>query len=91
MYRILWKKLNSKIDSQDTYPYCNLNVKFTKERLQIVKSLISIYIIEFSKVYDISNEPDKHKKSDGFTAKILISIFGNNILLPLNVQGNIHI
>ena len=66
-------------------------MKFTKERIQIVKSLISIYIIEFSKVYDISNELDKYKKLYGFIVIILISIFGNNILLPLNVQGNIHI
>ena len=57
-------------------------MKFTKERLQIVKSLISIYIIEFSKIYDISNELDKYKKLDDFIVKILISIFGNNILLP---------
>ena len=66
-------------------------MKFTKERLKIVKSLISIYIIEFSKVYDISNELDKHKKLDDFIVKIIISIFVNNILSPLNVQGNIHI
>ena len=80
-------KLNSQIDSHDIYPYCNLNVKFTKERLQIVKSLISIYVTEYSKIYDISNELNKYKKLDEFIEKILISIFSNNILLPLESAG----
>ena len=62
-------------------------MKFTKERLQKLKSLISIYIIVFSKLYDISNELDKYKKLDDFIIKILISIFGNNILLPLESAG----
>ena len=81
------KKLTSKIDSQNTYPYCNLNVKFTKERLQIIKSLISIYVTEYSKIYDISNELNKYKKLDEFIEKILKSIFSNDILLPLESAG----
>ena len=81
------KKLNSQIDSQDIYPYCNLKVKFTKERLQLVKSLISIYVTEYSKIYDISNELNNYKKLDDFIEKILKSIFGNNILLPLESVG----
>ena len=62
-------------------------MKFTKERLQIVKSLISIYVTEYSKIYDISNELNKYKKLDDFIEKILISIFSNNILLPLESAG----
>ena len=81
------KKLNSQIDSQDIYPYCNLKVKFKKERLQLVKSLISIYVTEYSKIYDISNELSNYKKLDDFIEKILKSIFGNNILLPLESVG----
>ena len=81
------KKLNSQVDSQDIYPYCNLKVKFTKERLQLVKSLISIYVTEYSKIYDISNELNNYKKLDDFIEKILKSIFGNNILLPLESIG----
>ena len=62
-------------------------MKFTKERLQIVKSLISIYVTEYSKIYDISNELNKYKKLDEFIEKILTSIFSNNILLPLESAG----
>ena len=80
-------KLDSQIDSQDIYPYCNLNIKFTKERLQIVKSMTSIYVTEYSKIYNISNELKKYTKLDDFVEEILKSTLGYSSLLPLDTVG----
>ena len=76
-------KLNEQIESRNIYPEINLRVKFTQERLQKVKYMISIYITEYSKAYDISQELNKYKKIDNFVEEILKSIFGYNILVPL--------
>ena len=85
--RFYKKKLNSQLDSKDIFPYCSLNVKFTKERLQIVKNMISIYVTEYAKVYDISNELKIYKNINNFIEHILKSIFGNSILVPLEIVG----
>ena len=85
--RFYKKKLNSQLDSKNIFPYCSLNVKFTKERLQIVKNMTSIYVTEYAKVYDISNELKKYKNINDFIEHILKSIFGNSILVPLEIVG----
>ena len=76
-------KLNEQIKLRNIYPEINLKVKFTQERLQKVKYMISIYISEYSKVYDLSHELNNYKKIDNFVESILKSIFGHDILVPL--------
>ena len=76
-------KLNEQIKLRTFYPEINLKVKFTQKRLQKVKYMISIYISEYSKVYDLSHELNKYKKIDNFVESILKSIFGHDILVPL--------
>jgi len=82
------EKLNLQIyNSQDNYPDCNLYVKFTNERLQFVKNMISKYVTEYSKIYDISKELNQYQKLDDFIEEILKSILGNSILFPLEKSG----
>ena len=76
-------KLNSQIKAHDNFPVCNVTVKFKEERLQDVKYMITLFISEYSKIYDISTELNKYKKLDLFVESILKSIFGYNILIPL--------
>ena len=76
-------KLDSQINKRNFYPVCKVKVKFTEERLQEVKYMITLYVSEYSKVYDISNELNKYKKMDYFVEDILKSIFDSNILVPL--------
>ena len=78
------KKLKRQIEERNNYyPECNLDVKFTEERLELVKYMISTYISEFSISYNLSNELNKYKKIDDFVEEILKSIFGYRILIPL--------
>ena len=77
------EKLNHQIKQRNVYPVCNLNVKFTEERLQQVKYMISVYVSEYANAYDLSYELNEYKKIDYFVEKILQSIFGYNILTPL--------
>ena len=82
------EKLNMQIyNSQDIYPECNLYVKFTNERLQFVKNMISKYVTEYSKIYDISKELNQYQKLDDFIEEILKSILGSSILFPLEKAG----
>ena len=76
--------LDSQINKRNGYyPVCYVRVKFTEERLQEVKYMISLYVSEYSKVNDISNELNKYKKMDFFIEEILKSIFDRSILVPL--------
>ena len=77
------KKLESQIKSHDIYPTCNVRVKFTKERLQEVKYMISVYVSKYAKAYDLSSELNNYKNIDLFVEEILKSIFGYSILIPL--------
>lgn len=86
-------KLNSQIKKRNyNYPVCNVNVKFTEERLQEVKYMITLYVSEYSKINDLSYELEKYQKMDLFVEKILKSIFNHNILLPLeSAEKNIRL
>jgi hypothetical protein len=77
------QKLNSQIKKYNKYPICNVNVKFTEERLQDIKYMITLYVSEYSKSHDISHEINKYKKLDLFVEEILKTIFDYNILSPL--------
>ena len=77
------EKLNTQINKRNNYPICSVNVKFTEERLQNIKYMITLYVSEYSKLHDISYELNKYKKLDLFVDDILKSIFGHKILSPL--------
>jgi hypothetical protein len=85
------EKLKNKIKKRDVYPECEINVKFTEERLEEVKNMIELYITEYSKVNDISFELDKFedKKIENLTQEIMKEIFGNNIFEPLQSNDKI--
>ena len=85
------EKLKNKIKKRDVYPECEINVKFTEERLEEVKNMIELYITEYSKVNDISFELDKfeEKKIENLTQEIMKEIFGNNIFEPLQSNDKI--
>ena len=76
-------KLHSQIQNRDIYPHCNLRVKFTRQRLQDIKNMISLYLAEYSKIHDLTQELQKHKNINEYAEYILKNIFNDNILTPL--------
>ena len=84
-------KLNNQIYERNFYPECNVSVKFTEERIEEVKSMVEIYITEYSKKYDISFELDKfeEKKVENLSKEIMEEIFGKHIFEPLESTDKI--
>ena len=84
-------KLREQIEKRNFYPECEVNVKFTEERIYEVKKMVEIYITEYSKKNDISFELDKfeEKKVENLAEEILKNIFGNNIFEPLQSTDKI--
>ena len=84
-------KLREQIEKRNFYPECEVDVKFTEERIYEVKKMVEIYITEYSKKNDISFELDKfeEKKVENLAEEILKNIFGNNIFEPLQSTDKI--
>lgn len=84
-------KLKNQIKERNFYPECNISVKFTEERLEEVKNMVEIYIMEYSKKNDISFELDKYeeKKVENLSKEIMKLIFGRHIFEPLESTDKI--
>ena len=88
--------LMKQIEKEDKYPYLSfyIRVKFTKERLDIVKNLVESYLRNYSSKNDLSFELDKfeERKYEQLTEKILHNIFGYDILQTLDdVDKIVHL
>ena len=83
--------LRNQIKERKFYPECHVNVKFTENRISEVKSMVELYITEYSKMHDISFDLDKYeeKKVENLAENILKTIFGINILEPLQSTDKI--
>ena len=83
--------LRNQINERKFYPECHVNVKFTENRITEVKSMVELYITEYSKIQDISFELGKYleKKVECLAENILKTIFGSNILEPLQSTDKI--
>ena len=83
--------LRNQIKERKFYPECHVNVKFTENRISEVKSMVELYITEYSKMHDISFDLDKYeeKKVENLAENILKAIFGHNILEPLQSTDKI--
>ena len=80
--------LRKQIEKQDKYPYLshNIRIKFSEERLDIVKNLVESYLRNYNTKNDLSFELNKFedKKYEQLTEAILKNIFGNDILQTLD-------
>ena len=88
--------LKKQITKEDKYPYLsyNLRVKFSEERLDIVKNLVESYLRNYSAKNDLSFELNKFddKKYEQLTEIILKNIFGKDILQTLeDVDKIVHL
>ena len=99
IYRSIWfyeDLLRKQKEKEDKYPYLsyNIRVKFTQERLDLVKNLVESYLRNYSTKNDLSFELDKfeEKKYEQLTEKILKNIFGYDILQTLDdVDKIVHL
>ena len=80
--------LRKQIDKEDKLPSLSafVHVKFSEERLDVVKNLVESYLRNYCEKNDLSFELDKfeEKKYEHLTEKILKNIFGDNILQTLD-------
>ena len=92
-YKNLLRKQIEKVEKYPTLSY-RINIKFTEERLDNVKNLIEAYLRDYTSREDLSFELDKFedKKIEQLTEKILINIFGKDILKTIDdVEKIVHI
>ena len=86
--RFYEKLLDKQINKEDKLPSLSsrIQVKFSEERLDVVKNLVESYLRNYSEKNDLSFELDKYeeKKYEQLTGKILKNIFGNDILQTLD-------
>ena len=88
--------LEKQIKKEDKYPYLshNIRVKFTDERLDIVKNMVESYLRNYCADKDLSFELNKFedKKFEQLTEKILKNIFGDDIMQTLDdVDKIVHL
>ena len=88
--------LENQIRQAKKYPILSssVNVRFSEERLDNVKNLIEAYLRDYTSRNDLSFELDKYedRKIEQLTEKILINIFGENILQTLDdVDKIVHL
>ena len=88
--------LEKQIKKEDKYPYLsdNIRVKFTEERLDVVKNLVESYLRNYCAKKDLSFELNKFedKKFEKLTEKILKNIFGYDIFQTLDdVDKIVHL
>ena len=92
-YEDLLRKQIEKEDKRPTLSY-KIRVKFSEERLDIVKNLVESYLRNYNTKNDLSFELDKfeEKKYEQLTEKILKNIFGDDILQTLDdVDKIVHL
>ena len=88
--------LRNQIEKAKKYPELShrIKVKFTEQRLENIRNLIEAYLRDYTSKNDLSFELDKFedKKIEQLTEKILINIFGNDILKTIDdVEKVVHI
>ena len=89
---LLYKQLKK----EDKYPSLSnyIKIKFSEERLDIVKNLVESYLRNYSAKNDLSFELKQYeeKQYEQLTEKILKNIFGNDILQTLDdVDKIVHL
>ena len=92
-YEDLLQKQIRKEDKSPSLSY-NIKVKFSEERLDIVKNMVEAYLRDYCSKNDLSFELDKfeEKKYEQLTEKILKNIFGKDILQTLDdVDKIVHL
>ena len=88
--------LHKQIKKEDKYPSLShhIKIKFSEERLDIVKNLVESYLRNYSAKNDLSFELKQYeeKQYEQLTEKILKNIFGNDILQTLDdVDKIVHL
>ena len=80
--------LNKQLKKEDKFPSLSpyIKIKFSEERLNIVKNMIESYLRNYTDKNDLSFEINKYeeKQYEQLTEKILKNIFGNDILQTLD-------
>ncbi len=80
--------LNKQLKKEDKFPSLSpyIKIKFSKERLDIVKNMVESYLRNYTDKNDLSFEINKYeeKQYEQLTEKILKNIFGNDILQTLD-------
>lgn len=85
--------LSEQIKKADKYPELSyhIKIKFSEERLDIVKNMIEAYLRNYNMNNNLKFELDKYeeKEYEQLTEKILKNIFGNDILYTLDDEDKI--
>jgi hypothetical protein len=80
--------LNKQLKKEDKFPSLSpyIKIKFSEERLDIVKNMVESYLRNYTDKNDLSFEINKYeeKQYEQLTEKILKNIFGNDILQTLD-------
>lgn len=80
--------LNKQLKKEDKFPSLSpyIKIKFSEERLNIVKNMVESYLRNYTDKNDLSFEINKYeeKQYEQLTEKILKNIFGNDILQTLD-------
>ena len=88
--------LNKQLEMEDKFPTLSyfIKIKFSEERLDIVKNLVESYLRNYTAKNDLSFELNQYeeKQYEQLTEKILKNIFGNDILQTLDdVDKIVHL